>query len=89
MKGNQPKIITLGANHQNQFCQVHALKACVAHFTHATRPLFTDRSGKPVSHKFVPEHLKQAIQLIGLDPALYLGHRVCIGAATEAACNGM
>ncbi|XP_062590358.1 uncharacterized protein LOC134251958 isoform X1 [Saccostrea cucullata] len=90
MNDRQPIIITLTANNLKcQFCPVHALKAYIAEHKHTSGPLFTFKSGEPVPHNFVTSHLKHAINFIGLNSSLYLGHSFRIGAATEAAKNGL
>ena len=41
-----------------------------------------------VSYEYVSKHLQNTVLLSGLSPALYKGHSVWIGAATQAAQQG-
>ena len=74
MKDGQAIVLTLAANYFNpQLCPVRALKTFTSLYQHKSDPLFTFKSGHPVSHSFVAARL-------GL-----LGHSFRIGgAATEA-----
>ena len=90
MKDGQPIVLTLAANYFNpQLCPVRALKTFTSLYQHKSGPLFTFKSGHPVSHSFVAAQLKHAIEFIGLDSSKYLGHSFRIGAATEATKNGL
>ena len=89
MKDNQPLTINLSANKTCKYCPVHALQAYLLKSKHEKGPLFTFESGIPVSHNYVSSQLRNAISFTGLDPKLYKGHSIRIGAATEAAKRGM
>jgi len=89
MKNNQSMTITLSSNSQPTFCPVTALQNYLDIVPHTSGPLFTFKSGRPITHNFVSSHLKNAVQFIGLNPSHYLGHSFRIGAATEAAKLGM
>lgn len=69
-------------------CPVHALYEYLETFGHHTGPLYQFIGGSPVLYSFVSKHLQNAIQFIGLNPALYKGHSFRIGAATHAASLG-
>ena len=68
MKDGQTIVFTLAANYFNpQLCPVRALKTFTSLYQHKSGPLFTFKSGHPVSHSFVAAQLKHAIEFIGLD----------------------
>jgi hypothetical protein len=69
-------------------CPVRALYEYLRVFSNGTGPLYQFIGGNPVPYSFVSNHLKNSIQFIGLNPALYKGHSFRIGAATQAARLG-
>ena len=84
MKDGQPIVLTLAANYFNpQLCPVRALKTFTSLYQHKSGPLFTFKSGHPVSHSFVAAQLKHAIEFIGLDSSKYLGHSFRIGSLKQ------
>ena len=88
-KGNNAKTIILSASSHSELCPVSSLKTYLQKSKHSSGPLFVFASGQPVSHSYVSTALKHASEFIGLDSRLYKGHSFRIGAATEAAQNGI
>ncbi|XP_062614099.1 uncharacterized protein LOC134275823 [Saccostrea cucullata] len=88
MKNNQPVTILLSSSKDFQICPVHALYLYTCTFNHKSGPLFSFKSGAPVSRSFVVSNLKSALTFCDLNPNLYKGHSFRIGAATEAARLG-
>jgi integrase len=88
IKNNQPVTIFLSPSISETICPVRALQQYVELATHTTGPLFTFRSGSPVSHSYVVQQLKSALKFSSLDCNQYKGHSFRIGAATEAANLG-
>ena len=74
---------------QTVTCPVLALHHYLKTFGHISGPLFQFMGGEPVSYAFVSKHLHNTVSLIGLNPALYKGHSLRIGAATQAAQQGL
>ena len=80
--------IHLKASTKSDMCPVLALHHYLKTFGHISGPLFQFMGGEPVSYAFVSKHLHNTVSLIGLNPALYKGHSIRIGAATQAAQQG-
>ena len=70
-------------------CPVHALATYARLRTGATtdpaEPFFVEEGGSALTRSFFITKLKELLQRIGLDPALYNGNSFRIGAATTAA----
>lgn len=77
------------ARSDGPLCPVAALLAYIAVRGDRAGPLFIHKDGRFLTHQALVTNLRAAIQEVGVDPLLYAGHSLRIGAATTAAAVGL
>ena len=82
------KIFHLRPSAHPSFCPVYALTDYLKIRSNWLGPLFVDPQGVPLKRAFVANGIKQLIQYVGLDPALFNTHSLRIGRTTDLAKEG-
>jgi integrase len=80
--------ITLARTGQDT-CPVAAILAYLAVRRGHSGPLFRFEDGKFLTQPSLIKHMREALSQLGINPQIYSGHSLRIGAATLAAANGV